>query len=82
MTPNGVADFDFHVTKELVPRFAYFSVAIAVVHNFVRNAQACMVVTPAKAGVQNILEYLDSGVRRNDGTRVPRIGQNFWHLLY
>jgi hypothetical protein len=25
-----------------------------------------LVVTPAKAGVQNILKYLDSGFRRND----------------
>jgi hypothetical protein len=54
---------------------------IAVVHNFVRNALASLVVTPAKAGVQNILKYLDSGVRRNDGTEALQIGQNFWHLL-
>jgi hypothetical protein len=38
-------------------------------------------VTPAKAGVQNLLKRLDSGVRRNDGIRPPRIGQNFWQLL-
>jgi len=24
------------------------------------------IVTPAKAGVQNVLKYLDSGFRRND----------------
>ena len=27
------------------------------------------------------LKRLDSGVRRNDGIRPPRIGQNFWQLL-
>ena len=32
-------------------------------------------VTPAKAGVQNILKRLDSCFRRNDGVRLPPIGQ-------
>ena len=38
-------------------------------------------VTPAKAGVQNILKRLDSGLRRNYGAGLPRSGQNFWQLL-
>jgi len=38
-------------------------------------------VTPAKAGVQNILKRLDSGLRRNDGTRLLGIGQNFRQLV-
>jgi hypothetical protein len=53
---------------------------MAVVYDFVRKALAPLFVTPAKAGVQNILKYLDSGFRRNDGIWAPRIGQNFWHL--
>jgi hypothetical protein len=31
------------------------------------SSKVTAVVTPAKAGVQNSLPYLDSGFRRNDG---------------
>lgn len=48
----------------------YFKVKIFVREsNLMVSQKVPKFVTPAKAGVQNILERLDSGFRRNDAKR-------------
>jgi len=40
------------------------------------------VVTPAKAGVQNFLVFLDSGFRRNDGTHISGLFGKYLKITY
>jgi len=42
---------------------------VSYLHNFDGFVKSLNPVTPAKAGVQNCLNLLDSGFRRNDNSR-------------
>jgi len=56
-----------------ISQFGGLELETNVIH--LRKISLPRIVTPAKAGVQNCLQRLDSGLRRNDAQGIPHHGE-------